>query len=178
MESHWGTHVDAPRHFFINGRSVADYPAVNWVFTSPKIIDIDLEASGILREGKWIDKIKESTDIILFRAGWSRFRKTDKYMYDNPGIGPEVGLKLRRRFLNLRAVGIDWISISPYRNRELGRQTHKAFLDPGGENGPVLLVEDMDLSGEMTGLQSLIILPLIISGIDSAPSTVLGVFND
>ena len=145
MESHWGTHVDAPRHFFTKGRSVTDYPAGNWIFTAPRVICIDLGASDILRRGEWIEEIRESTDIILFRAGWSSFRKTEKYIYDNPGIEPDVGLQLRKKFPNLRAVGIDWISISPYKNRELGRQAHKVFLDPEGENNPVLLVEDMDV---------------------------------
>ena len=178
MENHWGTHVDAPRHFFTKGRSVTDYPAWNWVFYLPTVINIDLGASDILRTGEWIGEIKESTDIILFRAGWSGFRKTEKYIYDNPGIEPEVGLQLRKKFPKLRAVGIDWISISSYKNRELGHQAHKAFLDPEGENDPVLLVEDMDLSGDLSGLQGLVISPLIVSGIDSAPSTVLGAFND
>ena len=38
MENHWGTHVDAPYHFFDDGRKITDYPPEFWVFKSPDTI--------------------------------------------------------------------------------------------------------------------------------------------
>ncbi len=178
MESHWGTHVDAPRHFFENGNSIGDYPARAWVFETPEIINVSLKPAEILRLGDWVKKIRPSVDIVLFKSGWSHFRKDKKYVYKNPGVHPEVGVYLRKNFRKLRAVGIDWISVSPANNKVLGRSAHRAFLDPQGKGNSLLIVEDMRLSGNLYLLKSIIISPLIISGADSSPCTILGVFYD
>jgi len=176
--SHWGTHVDAPRHFFENGMSIEDYPAETWIFTNPEVIDVTLGPSEILSLEERVKMVRPSTDMLIFRSGWSHFRAEDKYIYENPGIGAEVGAHLRRYHPYLRAIGIDCISISSYQDRACGRKAHGAFLDPAGDGKPILIVEDMNLSEEMSGLHSIIVSPLIVLGIDSAPCTVLGVFHD
>lgn len=178
MENHWGTHVDAPKHFFENGKAINEYTPDYFVFNNPLVIDIELSPGDALKKEKWVEKVKPSTDIILFHSGWSFFRKNVKYVKDNPGIDPEVGLYLRKNYPKLKAIGIDWISVSPIKNRELGRQSHKAFLDPKGKNNPILLVEDMNLPENLSGLKFLIILPLRVTGVDSAPCTILGAFDD
>ena len=78
------------------------------------------------------------------------------YSCDNPGIHPEVGIYLR----------------------ELGREAHRAFLGQGGKNDPILIIEDMDLSCDLTKLRELWVLPLRVEKIDSAPCTVIGGFDD
>jgi kynurenine formamidase len=178
MESHWGTHVDAPRHFFDNGKSIEDYPPAAWIFKTPQVIDISLDSSEILNLGKWTSCIKTVTDILIFRSGWSRFRKQARYVDENPGIHPDVGVYLRKKYRNLRAIGIDWISISSVSNKSLGREAHRAFLDPAGNGKPLFIIEDMCLPVALSGLESLFVSPLVVSGIDSAPCTVLGVFHD
>ncbi len=100
------------------------------------------------------------------------------YSCDNPGIHPEVGGYLRELFPRIRAIGIDWISISPYQNRELGREAHRAFFDQEGRNNPVLLIEDMDLSNDLKGLTEVWASPLRVERVDSAPCTVIGGFSD
>ncbi len=178
MESHWGTHIDAPRHFFNNGKSIKDYPPCTWVFKSPQVINLSLKPSEIVKVGKWIKKIKPSNDIIVFRSGWSRFRKDKKYIYQNPGMHPEIGTCLREAYPNVRAVGIDWISVSSGKDKPLGREAHRAFLDPEGKGNPLLVIEDMRLPVKLPGFESIFILPFVVLGIDSAPCTVLGAHCD
>ena len=52
------------------------------------------------------------------------------------------------------------------------------FLDRKGRNNPVLLIEDMDLSCDLTKLRELWVLPLRVEKVDSAPCTVIGGFSD
>lgn len=176
--SHWGTHVDAPYHFFENGRKVVDYPAGFWVFKSPYVVNVSLAPSEILCPDKWLDSVDSSADILLIRSGWTEHRNIDKYNRENPGIHPDVGISLRKKFPKVRVVGIDWISVSPYQNRPLGREAHKAFLDPDGKNEPILIIEDMDLSSDLEKLSEVTALPLMVEGSDSAPCTVVGGFSD
>ena len=78
----------------------------------------------------------------------------------------------------VQAIGMDWISVSSFENRELGRQAHRAFLNRDGEGHPVLIIEDMDLSADLNGLREVWVAPLLVEGIDSAPCTIIGIFDD
>ena len=178
VESHYGTHIDAPNHFFDKGENAAGYPASFWIFKRPLIVDVTLMPSETLRCGEWTKAIKAETDIVLFRSGWSSMRSGKKYFLENPGIHPEIALYLRKKYPRIRAIGIDWISVSPYEDRALGREAHRAFLDPEGENNPICIIEDMDLSGTFKGLSEIYALPLRVQELDSAPCTVVGGYID
>ena len=178
LSAHAGTHIDAPNHFFDKGENAAGYPASFWIFKRPLIVDVTLMPSETLRCGEWTKAIKAETDIVLFRSGWSSMRSGKKYFLENPGIHPEIALYLRKKYPRIRAIGIDWISVSPYEDRALGREAHRAFLDPEGENNPICIIEDMDLSGTFKGLSEIYALPLRVQELDSAPCTVVGGYID
>lgn len=178
MQNHWGTHVDAPRHFFDKGKGICDFSADYWIFDNPQVIEVKLSPGDILTKTGWQNNINPETDILLFKSGWSSLRNEEKYFNNNPGIDPSVGIFIRENYPNIKAIGIDWISISAYQKRDLGREAHRSFLSPGGKNSPVLLVEDMDLSVDIDVLSSIIVMPIRIDIFDSAPCTVIGRFDD
>ena len=74
MENHWGTHVDAPYHFFDDGKKIADYLPEFWIFKSPMTIKVDLKPSEVLSSGDWLNAITPGTDILLFQSGWGNRR--------------------------------------------------------------------------------------------------------
>ncbi|KWT92840.1 cyclase family protein [Candidatus Magnetominusculus xianensis] len=175
MENHWGTHVDAPNHFFNHGLKVFEYPPEFWFFKHPYVLQVSLEPSEIL---KGLSELSPQTDLLLIQSNWCKRRHEEVYVKENPGIDPDVGFHLRSKYPHLRAVGIDWISVSPYTNRVLGRLTHRAFLDPDGQNAPIVLIEDMDLSSNLTALREVVVFPLRVEALDSAPCTIVGMFDD
>jgi kynurenine formamidase len=65
---------------------------------------------------------------------------------------------------------MDFISLTSYQNRELGREAHRMFL--GGDR-PILLIEDMDLSKIMNSPKSISCIPLLINGLDGSPVTII-----
>ncbi len=178
MESHWGTHLDLPNHFFDDGRKVSSYPPEFWFFKSPQVIDVTLKPSEILRCDSWIDKISRNSDMLLFRSNWSDLRDKKIYVLENPGIHPDVALHLRKNFPGIRLVGIDWVSISSYRDKQVGRDAHKAFLGDDGGPEAILVVEDIDLSCGMSALKEVFVFPLRVKEIDSVPCTVIGGFDE
>lgn len=178
MENHWGTHTDSPNHFFRQGKRISAYPADFWIFRKPTVVHVDLKPAEIMKDIACLEAVRDDADLLLFRSGWSKYRGQDIYGTQNPGIHPDIGRIVRRKFPNIRAVGMDWVSISSFRNRELGRETHRAFLDPDGEGEPVLIIEDMDLSCDTKDLVEVWVFPLRVEDLDSAPCTVVGVFND
>jgi kynurenine formamidase len=174
LDNHWGTHIDAPNHFFREGRAVCDYPPEFFVFSHPFVIDVDLKEAEILGVTDTIRAIPLDTDLVLFRSGWGRFRDEEKYVKRNPGLSPDIGRFLRSCRPSVRAVGMDWISTSSFADRETGRLAHAAFLDPRGQGYPVLLIEDMLLPQNIVSFTEVIVAPLMVRGIDSAPCTVIG----
>ncbi|MEI6153722.1 MAG: cyclase family protein [Deltaproteobacteria bacterium] len=178
MENHWGTHVDSPRHFFDNGPKITDYPPTFWIFQRPTVLDVKLRPAELLNDIDMLKTVPINTDLLLFRSGWSSCRDQDIYGKENPGIHPDVGLFIRRHFPKIKAIGIDWVSVSSFQNRELGRETHRILLDPQGEGQPVLIIEDMDLTKDLSLLFQVWAIPLRIAEVDSTPCTVIGVLND
>lgn len=177
MCNHWGTHVDLPGHFFEAGQTLEDYAPRFWVFKNPCVVKVSLRPSEVLRPGRWAERIKKKADVIFFKSGWGRLRGKKAYTAENPGIDGEVGHYLRRQHPSVRAIGIDWISVSPYRDRPLGRISHRAFLDPEGENRPIVIIEDMDLAADLAKLNEALVAPWRIGGMDSVPCTVMGRFK-
>jgi arylformamidase len=174
FDNHVGTHVDAPAHFFENASTILDYPADFWIFNHPQVLSFPVRPAQLLEAGLFERDIKSTTDFLILKTGFQSFRSKAEYGCHNPGISAAAGLRLRERFPAIQAIGFDFISLSSYQNRAEGRLAHKAFLDPKGKGHPILIVEDMDLDKDLTGLSCVAVVPLLVQGIDSAPCTVMG----
>ena len=172
MPSHAGTHVDAPRHFFSKGRSIDSFSAHEWIFHNSCLIEIDVQP-GTLIEPENISKynISEQSDFIIFKTGFEHWREDDIFWQQSPGLAPELAKFLLLKCPNLRAVGMDFISISSLKHREEGRMAHREFLQRD-----IIIFEDMRLSELQphVQLQKVIALPLRFKQGDGAPCTIVG----
>jgi arylformamidase len=173
--SHTGTHVDAPFHFYPHGRAVHEYPPESWIFSCPVVIDMPAAESKLLNEGDILNLSStpenNNVDLLLIRTGFERFRGQDSYWNDGPGLSPSLAGYFLKRYPNVRAAGMDCLSISSIRFREQGREAHRAFLGQG-----LLLFEDMRLSeiGPEDRLEKVMAFPLRFDLGDGAPCTVIG----
>lgn len=171
LNNHSGTHVDYPNHFFINGLTSENYSPDYWVFKRPfLIIKNTIQDSIINLTNEDIESIPKRTDLLIYKTGFGKFRDKESYWKNNPGFAPEVAEILRDNFPNLRAVGMDFISLTAFQNRELGRLAHRKFL--GGDK-PILLIEDMNLDLLESQPKSLVCAPLLIKGLDGAPINII-----
>ncbi|HAG91205.1 MAG TPA: hypothetical protein DCL41_05005 [Bdellovibrionales bacterium] len=112
-------------------------------------------------------------DFLLLRTGFEKRRGEESYWNNNPGFLPEVGFWLREEFPKVRAIGFDFISLTCFQKRELGREAHRAFLNPFKDKPPILIVEDMKLAHAPHTLRRIHLAPLMIENADGAPVTVL-----
>lgn len=164
--SHAATHVDVPLHCLKKGRSVTGFAAQSWVFDKVILLKLPKVASGRIIEPADISMLKDC-QLLLLKTGFEKYRSRDIYWRNSPGIHPELAGFLKKKAPSLRAVGIDFISVSSLSNRQLGRQAHHCFL---GRN--ILLIEDMKLSGISNSPKAVIVSPLLLEGGDGAPCTV------
>jgi len=171
LHNHSGTHIDFPNHFFENGNTSENYNADFWIFKKPFMVYRNAEENEIfcLTDNE-MKCIPYDIDFLIIKTGFGNFRGEEKYWKFNPGFAPIFATRLRENFQNLKVIGMDFISLTSYQNRELGREAHRMFL--GGDR-PILLIEDMDLSKIKNSPKSISCLPLLVNGIDGAPVTII-----
>ena len=174
MPNHVGTHIDFPRHFSIDGKTLNDYPADFWTFDNPFVLDYNAADEEIIDLNESIlESIPSGTDILFINTGFQKNRGTKKYWNNNPGLSPDLAFKLRERCSNLKIVGFDFISLSSYQNRILGREAHKEFLVKNN----ILVIEDMNFTNLQKGVSLVVALPFMIDQADGGPITVIASYE-
>ncbi len=173
LSNHLGSHVDAPRHFFIDGKAVTDYSPEKWMFRHPLLLDLRVDAGelvGVAHVEPLCTESGASTDLLLLRTGMERVRTEETYWRESPGFSADLAPWLLDRFPLLAAIGLDTLSISSLCYRDEGRLAHRAFL-----GRDVRIFEDLALGAVSPGafLESVIALPLRISDGDGAPCSVI-----
>ncbi len=177
--NHNGTHLDAPNHFNPSGRAIADLPPRSFIFERPVLVDVPKGDAELISQA---DLLGERTnigeaDLLLLRTGFCDIRESDpgRYIRQNPGIGPDAAAYIVDELPSVRAVGIDSVSAGARQHGPEGTKAHQVLCGRGRADGrSVLIIEDVDLRRDLTGLRRVIALPLLVAGIDSAPVTVIG----
>ena len=178
VENHCGTHIDAPRHFLDEGKTISDYNQDELVFTNPLILDLPKKQEELIKLEEISDLNLEDKDCLIFCTGFGKYRNKDPgtYLSLNPGIEPELIYWIRQNYPNIKCIGIDCVSISSFQKPEQGKKAHlNAFMKNEELGKPLLLVEDMKLEKikDTDSIEVIIVVPWQIKGIDSAPCTVI-----
>lgn len=171
--NHIGTHIDSPFHFSNNGKTIDNFEASFWVFTKVHLVDLPTTNSIIIEKGIWADKIPLDCDLLLIKTGFESKRNTEAYWARNPGLSPVFGLWLRENRPHVRVIGFDFISITSYDHRALGKVAHNAFLHEEHKGHPILAIEDMHLAKLTSSPKKIIVAPLRVIGSDGSPVTVI-----
>ena len=171
FSTHSGTHIDAPRHFCKQGKTIADCLTLDTKFFPAYCIDVPKPVSEEITVGDLEGSIShvQDAEAILIRTGWYTIRSEDpnQYCQDHPWISPEVPAFLREQCPNLRLFGIDQISVSSVLHRAEGHACHRKFLC---KERSILILEDLNLSDtRIKGSFRLHIYPYMIDDIDGVP---------
>jgi arylformamidase len=147
LSAHTGTHMDAPSHVFSDERTVDSIgldalvgPA--WVMDVSGSRPVDSRALAAARPTQPMKRL-------LIRSG-----------DPNSWFSSDACRWLARFAPSL--IGFDGISVDSLDNDEL--EVHKTLLGAG-----TVLIENLDLSGVVTGMHFLVCLPLKLIGTEGAP---------
>ncbi|MDX9859692.1 MAG: cyclase family protein [Rhodospirillales bacterium] len=160
---HFGTHVDAPKHFVADGYGMEAVPLEVLlgpciVVDFPDLAEIepaDLEAKAIPAGTRRLIVKTRNSEL------WNDY--TQGFRPDFVALTPAAADWVIER--GIRLIGIDYLSIERF--QEPGRVTHRSLL--GAE---VVLVEGLDLRGIEAGPYELVCMPLKLKGCDGAPARV------
>ncbi|OGO41900.1 MAG: cyclase [Chloroflexi bacterium RBG_16_58_14] len=163
LSVHTGTHVDAPDHFLGNGKTIEQLPLDTllgraYVLHLP---DVDQITAAVLERAD----IPPRTRRLLFKTRNSEYwaKGVKEFQTGFAGLTEDAAQLLVDR--NVRLVGIDYLSIAPYKK---SRPTHRLLLEAG-----VVIVEGLDLSHVSQGRYTITCLPLKLGGADGAPARVI-----
>jgi len=174
IPNHVGTHIDCPRHFSKNGKTLDNFSAQFWIFHSVCLLDIspiDFN-ERINKQTLTIESIDPRVELLLIKTGFCELRNDARYWNSNPAFSYDLADALRQHCPHLRVIGFDTISLSSWSDRTMGRIAHRAFLD---HDCPILVLEDMDLMqvGSDTVFLQVIVSPLLVMHADASPCNVM-----
>lgn len=178
--NHIGTHMDSPYHFCENGKKTFEIPISNFFFYKVGVIDLPCTGAKLIdaTDIENLDSIDEDIDLLLIRTGFEKFRTEEKYWNDYPGLMPEPADYFREKFIGLRCVGFDFISLTSWKFRPEGKLSHQEFLCPGGGDRSILIIEDMALDKVRAGLVKVIVAPLFVEDGNGGAVTVFSEVED
>lgn len=169
FDNHIGTHIDLPKHFDSQGRSLESYAPPEWIFSSPYLLELPTKEAETIVPVEAFEQIPLETDFLIIRTGFEKYRNEKIYWEKNPGFDSSVAIWLREKRKNIKAIGFDTISLTGYQNRQLGRIAHQIFLQ---EQPPICIIEDMKIAHLQKSPSKLIVAPIMIEGADGGPVTI------
>jgi len=157
MNSHSGTHIDAPVHYLKTGDTI-DTVSLDHLIGPCRVIDVTGAGSAITA-ASLRGRIGNARRILLKTA----FSRETQFKEDYPHLTRDAAdFLIENRIL---CVGIDSFSIEAFVCDGL---VHRTLLGNG-----CLIVELLDLSEVSEGEYDLAALPLRLAGLDGAPARVV-----
>lgn len=162
---HSGTHIDAPRHFVVDGKSVDQLqpellvgPA--WVCHFP-------ERDVITADDLAAEHIPSNTQRLLLRTRNSKLWEhgVTEFRENFTAISTDAAEWIVAQ--GLKVIGIDYLSIQLYSDFP-SVKTHTTLLGAG-----IVILEGLNLTNISTGRYQLICLPIKLVGSDGAPARAL-----
>jgi len=172
VSSHQGTHLDAPRHFFDNGRTIDRMDLHRFCGRAHLI---DLAPGGALppRTPLTVEHFLPHVDAftegarVIYRTGWSHAFGTAEFFTDFPTLTIEAAEWIARHQIAL--LGMD----TPTPSTEW-LECHHILLGPGAE---IVIVESLNRLDQLPQEFLFIGFPLNITGGDGSPIRAVAVLG-
>ncbi len=157
INTHVGTHIDAPLHMIAGGKTLDQVPTEQFVGRGHIIeVDKEFDLESVKRAN-----VKEG-DIVLFRTGMSEHYHEPVYFEDYPVMSEEVADYLVE--CKVKMVGVDAGSVDNTDHFPI----HKALL-----GGNVLIIENLTNLDMLAGKEFTIYALPIKLDVDGAPARVI-----
>ena len=164
MSTHTGTHMDAPYHFDLAGKSIDNIPVDTFV-ADATLLNIKKGAKGYVTKYDIMSCEKRvrisSGNAVIISTGWEAHWEKNDYLSSNPGLSKDAAAYLVSKKASM--VGIDTANIDHPSDSNF--TVHKILLPEG-----VLIVENLcNLKSIKQSSFRLIVLPLKIKGASGSP---------
>lgn len=160
MDVHTGTHIDAPRHFIDDGRTLEEIDLVR-LLGDAYVADIPVDGS-IEPEHLEASGIPEGVARLILKTGNSRIADlySTPFREDYAALSPAGAEWVVARGVDV--IGIDYLSIQRYDDPP---DAHVTILGAG-----LVIIEGLDLTPIEAGWHDMICMPILLTGAEAAPA--------
>ena len=178
LNTHIGTHIDAPRHFYADGASISDISLDRIVMREAVVIDVSHKAAGQGVTAADLDRtgIKPGRgQVAVIKTLWTdRAFGKPEFWNETIHLEPSVGEWIERQ--GVSAVAMDCFPEKPFLLMPLTPAergaNHKRWLKAG-----IPMIQMLTSLDRIGPKFMLIALPLNLQGMDGAPARVIGIEN-
>jgi len=170
LDSHTGTHMDAPAHMRADGPTLDEFPPEAFRFSAAVVDCRPLSPRSQIMPQRVANTLSEinidTIDMVILQTGWDTHWGTDQY-FDHPFLAPETAAWLAERNLHL---GIDALNIDPTptenasENEQTGYPVHHTLFAADR-----LVVENLRGLAQLPAQCTLHAYPLAIEDADGSP---------
>lgn len=135
INSHTGTHVDAPAHMIAGRKNLDDF-SLNQFYGKGLMLRVNQFSKGEIPLDflkNYESQIKE-TEFLILNSGWHKKWKTPDYHINYPVLSQESARWLSQ--FKLKGIGLDYISIDPADSQDV--PLHKIVLGAG-----IIIIENL-----------------------------------
>lgn len=164
MSVHTGTHVDAPRHFLQDGKTIGEMPLEKLlgkavVTELPESVDVISER---VLETALDPDLFNAVKKVLFKTRNSKLGLLFQSSFDESYVALDTsGAQYLAQF-DLDLIGVDYLSVAAFHDTHL---PHQILLQK-----EVVLLEGIDLAEVPAGVYELTCLPLNLAACEGAPA--------
>lgn len=154
LGSHTGTHMDAPRHFFADGKSIAEVD-LNKCMGPCKVVAVCMEtekeeagngaAGGVVTREALVPLLEDHPTRLLLKGAKAINEEAAKYLVEQ----------------EVQCIGVESLSVAPL---SAPVKVHRILL--GAE---IIILEGLDLQAVPEGNYDLMALPLKMESLDGSP---------
>jgi kynurenine formamidase len=178
LNTHIGTHIDAPRHFYADGAAIDDLPLDRIAMREAVVIDVSHKQAG---EGVTADDLEHTGtrpaagQIAVIKTLWTDRAFGKPQFWDNTiYLDPSVGEWIEER--NVAAAAMDCFPEKPFWRMTLTPAergaNHKRWLKAG-----IPMIQMLTGLSGIAPRFTMVALPLRLIGMDGAPARVIGIEN-
>jgi kynurenine formamidase len=178
LNTHVGTHIDAPRHFYSDGIAVDRLPLDRLVMRPAVVLDVSDKPAGAGVTAADLDRTgvqPAANEIAVIKTLWTdRAWGTPDFWAQTVYLDPSVGEWVEAR--GVAAVAMDCFPEKPFWRMTLTPTergaNHKRWLKAG-----IPMIQMLTNLGNIGPRFTLIALPLRLKGMDGSPARVVGIEN-
>jgi kynurenine formamidase len=176
LNTHIGTHIDAPRHFYADGASISELALDRIVMREAVVLDVSHKAAGEGVTGDDLEKtgVKPGPgQIAVIKTSWTdRAFGKPEFWSNTIHLEPSVGEWIER--WGVSAVAMDCFPEKPFwlmtlTPAERGAN-HKRWLKAG-----IPMIQMLTRLDSIAAKFTMVALPLNLRGMDGAPARVIGI---
>jgi kynurenine formamidase len=176
LNTHIGTHIDAPRHFYTDGAAITDLDLGRIVMREAVVLDVSHKRAGEGVTAADLDRTgvkPQSGQIAVIKTAWTdRAFGKPEFWNETIHLEPSVGEWIEAR--GVSAVAMDCFPEKPFWLMTLTPvergANHKRWLKAG-----IPMIQMLTALDRIGPRFTLVALPLKLQGMDGAPARVIGI---